>query len=86
MTENASLGERRVRTTFNPSNNSMVDQVKQDTAKLINLLGHAPCANDPEAHRLFALAMTAYEEAAMWAVKALTSAAAAPAVSASPNS
>lgn len=32
------LGERRVRTTFNPANNGLVDQIKQESAALIDLL------------------------------------------------
>jgi len=64
-------GEQRVRTTFNPNNDSVVDQIKQKTAELINLIDliNKP---DVEVHRLKALAQTVYEEAAMWAVKAAT--------------
>ena len=63
------LGEDRVRITFNPTSNDLVDQIKQDTARLINLInGHKD--KDP---RLAALAMTTYEEAAMWGVKLATS-------------
>lgn len=67
--EGGSIGEKRVRTTFNPSNNSVVDQIKQKTAELINLCEDLK-AKDP---RLAATAQTSYEEAAMWAVKAATS-------------
>lgn len=71
------LGEKRVRTDFNPSANSNVDQIKQKTAELINLLeterGIEKNYEDvAEKFRLIALAQTAYEEAAMWAVKAIT--------------
>lgn len=31
-------GEQRVRTQFNPSQDSTVDQIKQKTAELINLV------------------------------------------------
>ncbi len=69
-----SLGEDRIRVKFNPSANSVVDEIKQDTAKLIDLCEcHLNPGSSPEAARLWALAMTAYEEAAMWAVKAATS-------------
>jgi hypothetical protein len=64
-------GEQRVRTTFNPNNDSVVDQVKQKTAELINLI-ELINKQDVEVHRLKALAQTTYEEAAMWAVKAAT--------------
>jgi hypothetical protein len=61
-----STGEFRVRTEFNPAQNGTVDLIKQKTAELINLV--EPLKDK----RLVALAMTAYEEAAMWAVKAAT--------------
>jgi len=62
------IGELRVRTAFNPSADSVVDQIKQKTAELINLCETLK-AKDP---RLAATAQTAFEEAAMWAVKAAT--------------
>lgn len=62
------IGEDRVRTKFNPSANSTVDQIKQQTAHLIDLCETLK-SKDP---RLAALAQTAYEEAAMWAVKVAT--------------
>lgn len=63
-----SIGEDRVRTKFNPSADSVVDQIKQQTAKLIDLCETLK-AKDP---RLVSLAQTHYEDAAMWAVKAAT--------------
>lgn len=71
-----SLGEDRVRIKFNPSDNSLVSQIKQKSAELIDLCDTMPKPDDPakvgEFKRLTALAMTHYEEAAMWAVKAAT--------------
>lgn len=68
-----SLGEDRVRTKFNPSNEDMVDQLKQATAHLIDLCVQAAGDGvEPEVNRLWSLAMTKYEEAAMWATKACT--------------
>jgi hypothetical protein len=67
MTEKT-LGEARVRTDFNVSNDSTVDQLKQKSAELINICETLK-AKDA---RLASLAQTAYEEAAMWAVKAAT--------------
>jgi hypothetical protein len=69
-----SLGEDRVRTKFNPSNNSLVDQLKQKSAELIDLCekGKANGSADGEHQRLWALAQTHFEDAAMWAVKAAT--------------
>jgi len=63
-----SIGKQRVRIEFNSSNSGLVDQIKRKTAELINLCEDFK-EKDP---RLAALAQTAYEEAAMWAVKAAT--------------
>lgn len=65
---NGSIGAVRVRETFNPSGDDMVTKLKRYTADLIDL-----CEDlKPLDPRLAALAQTAYEEAAMWAVKAAT--------------
>lgn len=66
------IGETRVRTTFNPSANGDVDVIKQRTEELINLCDHMKDGAAGEKIRLIALAQTSYEEAAMWAVKAAT--------------
>jgi len=63
-----SIGALRVRESFNPSKDSMVDKIKRHTADLIDLCEELK----PLDGRLAALAQTAYEEAAMWAVKAAT--------------
>lgn len=63
------LGETLVRTEFNPSKNEKVDQIKQKTAELINLVDEI---KDAANARHATLAIVAYEEAAMWAVKAAT--------------
>jgi hypothetical protein len=62
------IGEQRVRTEFNPSNEGVVDQIKQKTAELINLCEDLK-AKDA---RLASIAQTEFEIAAMWAVKAAT--------------
>ena len=67
-----SLGEDRVRTKFNPSADSLVDQIKQKTAELIDLCQQDDTPVTGEVRRLWDLAMTHYEDAAMWAVKAAT--------------
>ena len=77
------LGERRVRSDFNPSSNDEVMMLKHKAAELINQIDliqlkpvENPSAPEPsingEIRRLKALAMTSAEEAAMWAVKAAT--------------
>lgn len=78
------IGEQRVRTEFNPAQSDTVSQIKQKTAELINLCysfnefdfqskkSIEQVERDVEKSRLIGLAQTAYEEAAMWAVKAAT--------------
>lgn len=63
-----SLGEDRVRIKFNPSADSTVDKIKNKSAELIDLCEELKLKDA----RLASLAQTAYEEAAMWAVKAAT--------------
>ena len=63
-----SIGAHRVRESFNPSQDNMVDKLKRHTADLIDLCEELKNLEP----RLAALAQTAYEEAAMWAVKAAT--------------
>jgi hypothetical protein len=63
-----SIGEDRVRMKFNPSADSLVDRIKQQSAALIDL---CEILKGKDA-RLAALAQTHYEDAAMWAVKAAT--------------
>ena len=68
------IGESRVRTEFNPSANSKVDQIKQKTADLINICDDITDGEktSEEQVRLSNIAQDRYEEAAMWAVKAAT--------------
>lgn len=81
------LGERRIRTAFNVTGSDAVTKFKNKTAELIDdlqavkndevsktyqLSEEALKHISGEKIRLIALAQTAYEEAAMWAVKALT--------------
>jgi hypothetical protein len=63
-----SLGEQLVRTEFNPAANSTVDVIKQKTAELINLCEDLWRQDARSAD----YAIQAYENAAMWAVKAAT--------------
>ena len=68
MKEGLTLGEQRVRRAFNPSSDDLVDKVKFMTAELIDLV-ESHKGLDP---RLAALAQTHYEDAAMRAVKLVT--------------
>lgn len=74
-----SLGERRVRTAFNPSALGYVDALKTKGAEMINLIASAQPKPEwlpeeiGEFRRLQALAMTDAESATSWAVKMATS-------------
>lgn len=67
------LGEDRVRIEFNPSANDRVTELKRMIAEFIDAC-HVGMdqTDDPEIGRLWSLAMTTAEDAAMWAVKAAT--------------
>lgn len=68
-----SLGASRVRESFNPSGNDLVHKIKRYTADLIDLCAEGQNkAVSSEETRLWSLAMTHYEDAAMWGVKAAT--------------
>lgn len=65
------VGAKRVRMNFNVAEGdtrSAIDEIKEKSAELINLVEALP---NPD-NRLKSLAMTSYEEGAMWAVKAAT--------------
>jgi hypothetical protein len=64
-------GEYRVVTNRNPSADDMVGKIKRAAADLIDLI-ETITADTEDRPRLKALAQTAVEEAAMWAVKAAT--------------
>lgn len=72
------LGERRVRVQFNPSNDDYVHQLKESGAKFIDLIDQAaanPKFKDEQFGdfaRLKALAITSIEEGTMWVVKMAT--------------
>jgi hypothetical protein len=67
------IGEDRVRIKFNPSSDDLVAHIKQKSAELIDLCeAHKDKCAGGELNRLWSLAQTHYEDAAMWAVKAAT--------------
>ena len=66
------LGEIRVRTKFNPTDNSKVNEIKTRAAELINLLEEYRDGAPPEVQRWVSLAQTEIETAAMYGVKAVT--------------
>ena len=79
MSNEPTVGEVRVRTSFNVGDSSDVDKIKKLSAELINVVD-AQKSKDP---RLASLAMTDYENAAMWAVKLVTTPSVDPLVSGS---
>lgn len=64
------IGEKRV--NFNVSGESTIDDTKRRAAEDIDFLETLKKNASGEKIRLIALAQTAYEEAAMWSVKAQT--------------
>ena len=72
----STLGRKRVKAEFNPAKNDLVDQIKNKSAELIDLIdtmGNAGTQAEKvsgEKHRLIAIAQTEIETACMYAVKA----------------
>ena len=74
------LGEFKVRTSFNPSEMTDVSVLKDRAAMFINIVDSLTLSTNrayteqetKEFGRLKSLAMTSIEEASMWAVKAAT--------------
>lgn len=79
MTAIKTLGEERVRTTFNPSSSDKVDLIKQKGAELINLVNslkpHESWATIKviEFQRIKEISLEKLETGIMYAVKAATS-------------
>ena len=56
--------------SFNPSKDPLVDEIKAKTDELIALVQSISLDGNPGRNRRVSLAVTNYEQAAMWAVKA----------------
>ena len=71
------LGQKRVKAEFNPEKNGIVDQIKNKSAELIDLIetmrnsGTQAEKVGSEKHRLISIAQTEIETGAMYAVKAV---------------
>lgn len=66
-------GEYLVGSTFNPSGNEKVDQIKKMAAYLINEIEDIKYSDTPdESARCASIAITNIEQGVMWAVKAAT--------------
>lgn len=73
METNQTLGQKRVKAEFNPEKNDLVDQIKNKSAELIDLLEgmrYLPLTGTGEKQRLISIAQTEIETACMYAVKA----------------
>ena len=66
------LGQARVNAHFNPSNTSIVDQIKNKSAELIDLFETMRNGENisSEKHRVISIAQAEIETACMYAVKA----------------
>jgi hypothetical protein len=71
---NLTFGEKAVGLTFNPSGDPVVDELKREYAKIIDLchMKRQSLMAGSEAHRLWCIAITEAQGAQMWAVKAAT--------------
>ena len=65
-------GEYRIKSAYHPNPGPIIDVIKDKAAELIDLIETIDSEAQMERTRLKALAQTAVEEAAMWAVKAAT--------------
>lgn len=66
-------GEKAVGLTFNPSGDTAVTNTKKYYAQIIDDMNSLRSGTeDPEAKRLFSIAITEAQAAQMWAVKAIT--------------
>jgi hypothetical protein len=68
------FGEKAVGLTFNPSGETIVNELKREYAKIIDLceMKRQSLMAGSGAHRLWSIAITEAQGAQMWAVKAAT--------------
>ena len=66
------FGEKAVGLSFNPSNDSAVDNLKRGYAQIIDALDAFRREGTGEQKRLASVAITEAQGAQMWAVKAVT--------------
>lgn len=67
------FGEKAVGLTFNPSNDPIVQGVKEQFAAIIDSLhNQREAATSGEVKRMLSVAITDAQSAQMWAVKAIT--------------
>lgn len=67
------FGDRAVGLEFNPTDNPLVQNLKEQSAKFIGLCNEArDLTDDGEVKRMLSVAITEAQTAQMWAVKAAT--------------
>jgi hypothetical protein len=71
---NLTFGEKAVGLTFNPSGDPIVNELKREYAKIIDLceMKRQSLMAGSGAHRLWSIAITEAQAAQMWGVKAAT--------------
>lgn len=68
------FGQKAVGATFNPSQSTLVDEIKNRFAAVIDLLALYRAGDDvtDEQKRMYSIAITDAQAACMWAVKSAT--------------
>lgn len=70
MSNEQTLGQKRVKAEFNPAKNGTVDQIKNLSAQMIDLIENMRSSDSTgEKHRVLSIAQTEIETACMYAVK-----------------
>lgn len=72
MSEEDTYGKKLVRTEFNPGGYHSVDTIKHNIAECIDYVIEVKGKDGKPGTRAASIAITKLEEAAMWAVKAVT--------------
>lgn len=65
------LGQKRVKAEFNPTKDGVVDQIKNKSAELIDLMETLRDDKSAEGQRVISMAQSRIESAAMYGVKAV---------------
>ncbi len=67
------FGQKACGVSFNPGNNEVVAEIKNDFAAIVDKLHKIRATNsNPEVGRMLSVAITELQTAQMWAVKAVT--------------
>jgi hypothetical protein len=73
MEKELTFGEKACGVSFNPGGNPLVNELKNEYAKLVTRLNQLrESSTDGEEKRMLSIAITESQTAQMWAVKAVT--------------